>query len=72
MHLQFHNIIIGNDHANSLQCCAPLLVMLDSLFILNSISDIPLDVFNCVLLVIEPQQCKLYASVMESNLLNVQ
>ena len=46
--------------------------MLGSLFILHSISGILLDVFNCVFLFIEPQQCKFYASVMKSNLLNVQ
>ena len=49
-----------------------LWIMLDSLFILDSIFGIQLDVFNCVLLVIEPQQCKIYASVMKSILLNVQ
>ena len=58
---QFLNIIIGNDHVVSLGCCGPLPVMLASLFILDSISGISSMLFYCVLLVIEPQQCKFYA-----------
>ena len=34
--------------------------MLASLFILNAISGISSEFFYCVLLVIEPQQCKFY------------
>ena len=58
---QFLNIIIGNDHVVSLGRCGPLPVMLASLFILDSISGISSMLFYCVLLVIEPQQCKFYA-----------
>ena len=58
---QFLNIIIVNDHVVSLGRCGPLPVMLASLFILDSISGISSMLFYCVLLVIEPQQCKFYA-----------
>ena len=63
MLFQFLNIIIGNDHVVSLGRCGHLPVMLASLFILDSISGIPIDVsFSTVfLLVIEPQQRKFYA-----------
>ena len=40
MLFQFLNIIIGNDHVVSLGRCGPLLVVLASLFILDSISGI--------------------------------
>ena len=55
-HISF---IIGNNHAVSLGHCGPLRVMLGSLFIHDSISGFPHDVFYCVL----PQQCKFYASI---------
>ena len=61
MLFQFVNIIIGKDHVVSLRRCCPLPVMLASLFILDSISGISLMLFYCVLLVIQPQQCKFYA-----------
>ena len=48
------------------------LMFMGSLFILDFISGILINVFNCVLLVIKPQQCKLYSSVMKSIPLNVQ
>ena len=44
---QFLNIIIGNDHVVSLVRCGPLLVMLASLLILDSISGISL-IFSTV------------------------
>ena len=72
LHFQFHSIIIGKDDVVSLGRCGPLKLMLGSLFILNTISCIRLYVFQLCLLFIKPQKCKFYASMMKSNLLNVQ
>ena len=45
--------------------------MLGCLFILASLSGILLNISTVVLLVIEPQQCKFYASVMKSKIYSI-
>ena len=45
--------------------------MLGCLFILASLSGIPFNISTVVLLVIEPQQCKFYASVMKSKIYSI-
>ena len=68
----FLNIVIGNDHLVPLWRRHPLRVMLGCLFIYSRLH-FRFDLSSTVFLsVIEPQQCKFYALVMNSNLLNVQ
>ena len=58
-----------------LGCCGPLRVMLGSVFILAAIFVVYVryfPIFPPFMIDIESQQCKFYASVMKSNLLNVQ
>ena len=63
---------VFNDHAVPLRRCGPLWVVV--LFIYSRLYfrlfDVP--IYRMLLFVIEPQQCKFHASVMKSNLLDVQ